>query len=315
MGYSFMHHFLPSVPDCRMAMTGQEFLRISKGQKPSTGAGANDTSLYFLAACAQFKDEDSILQEWLEHYLRQGVQHFYLIDDGSTDSSRQLLKPYVLRGVVTLMVDSRKEHNPPISMVERYNLLFKPFLYSSTWMLHVDLDEFMYGRMHSIAQYLTLVASDVGSITVPWKHFGSSGHVKKPQGGMVQSFLWRDRHPKGTLGKTIYRTAAVRNIDMHWQHLKPGYKTGYPMPGGRMGSQSVVAKSTRDLTGEQLLDQLALHLNHYRVRWRDWYVSVKMKRGIADRDISVYDEEYFRTFDFYEVRDDELARRVAYRTA
>ena len=291
-------------------------MHVSNGQWPSdAAAGTNDTSLYFLAACAQFKDEDSILQEWLEHYVREGVQHFYLIDDGSSDSSRPLLNPYVLRGLVTLMVDRRKDHNPPISMVERYNLLLKPFFYSSIWMLHVDLDEFMYGRSESIAQYLTSVASDIGSITVPWKHFGSSGYVKKPKGGMVQSFLWRDRHPKGTLGKTLYRTAAVRKIDVHWQHLKPGFKTGYPMPGGRMGSQSVVAESTRDLNGEQLLDQLALHLNHYRVRWRDWYVDVKMKRGIADRDVSVYDEEYFRNFDFHEVRDNELARKALYRTA
>ena len=279
-------------------------------------AGSNDTSRYFLAACAQFKDEDSILQEWLEHYLKEGVQHFYLIDDGSTDASHQILDPYILRGLVTLMVDQRKDHSPPISMTERYNLLFKPYFYSTTWMLHVDLDEFMYGRGQSVAQYLKLVASDVGCITVPWKHFGSSGHVKKPKGGMVQSFLWRDRHPKGgTLGKTIYRIAAVRKIDMHWQFLKPGFKTGYPMAEGRMGSQSVVAESTRDLTGEQLLEQLALHLNHYRVRWRDWYVSVKMTRGIADRDVSVYDEEYFRRFNFHEVRDDELARKVAGRTA
>ena len=290
---------------------------MSDGQRSCVAAaGTNDTSRYFLAACAQFKDEDGILEEWLEHYVKEGVQHFYLIDDGSTDTSHQILDPYISRGLVTLMVDRRKEHNPPISMVERYNLLFKPYFYSSTWMLHIDLDEFVYSRGQSIARYLKLVASDVGSITVPWKHFGSSGHVKKPKGSMVQSFLWRDAHPEGgALGKTIYRTEAVRKIDMHWQHLKPGFRTGYPLPRGRMGSQSVVAEGTKDLTGEQLMDRMALHLNHYRVRWREWYVTVKMTRGIADRDDSVYDEEYFKRFDFHEVRDDELARKASDRTA
>ena len=214
------------------------------------------------------------------------------------------------------MVDRRSDHSPPVSMVERYNLLFQPFFYSSTWLLHVDLDEFMYGRKQSISSYLTLVASDVGCITVPWKHFGSSGHVKKPKGGIVQSFLWRDEHPKGgSIGKTVCRSAAVRKIDMHWQWLEPGFRTGFPMPGGRMGPQSAVAETNRLLSGEQLLDQLALHLNHYRVRWREWYVSVKMTRGIADRDVSVYDEEYFKRFDFHEVRDDELAKKAFERVA
>lgn len=82
-----------------------------------------------------------------------------------------------------------------------------------------------------------------------------------------------------------------------------------------MGSQSAFADGTRQLDGEQLLDQHAIHLNYYRVRWKDWYTiaSVKMTRGIADRETSVYNEEYFRRFDLHEVMDNEMARRPALR--
>ena len=209
------------------------------------------------------------------------------------------------------MVDDRKAHSPALSMVERYNLLFKPFFYSSTWMLHVDLDEFMYGRGISIAGYLRTVAPEVGCINVPWKHFGSSGHVDQPRQGIVQSFLWRETFKKGMLGKSIFRTAAVRSIDMHWQMLEPEFRSGYPMAGGRMGSQSALSGDTQHLDGEQLLNQLAIHLNHYRVRWKDWYVRVKMTRGIADRDVSVYDEDYFERFNAHDMLDEELAIRQA----
>ena len=102
------------------------------------GAGPSNSTRFFLTACAQFKDEDTILQEWLLHYIKEGVQHFYLIDDGSTDASHAILSPFISRGLVTLMVDDRKAHSPALSMVERYNLLFQPFFYSSSWMLHVD---------------------------------------------------------------------------------------------------------------------------------------------------------------------------------
>ena len=30
-----------------------------------------------------FKNESMIITEWIEHYLREGIDHFYLIDNGS----------------------------------------------------------------------------------------------------------------------------------------------------------------------------------------------------------------------------------------
>ena len=38
-------------------------------------------------------------------------------------------------------------------------------------------------------------------------------------------------------------------------------------------------------------------------------MSVKMTRGIADRDVSVYDEDYFERFNAHDILDDELAIR------
>jgi hypothetical protein len=32
-----------------------------------------------------FKNESMIIEEWLMHYISEGVEHFYLIDNGSND--------------------------------------------------------------------------------------------------------------------------------------------------------------------------------------------------------------------------------------
>ena len=61
--------------------------------------------MYDLVVCSMFKNESMILQEWIEHYLQMGVQHFYLIDNGSTDSYLDILQPYIDRKLVTLTVD------------------------------------------------------------------------------------------------------------------------------------------------------------------------------------------------------------------
>ena len=58
--------------------------------------------MYKLSIGALFKNESHSIKEWLEHYLYQGVEHFYLVDDDSTDNTREILKPYVEKGIVSL---------------------------------------------------------------------------------------------------------------------------------------------------------------------------------------------------------------------
>ncbi|MEQ8335540.1 glycosyltransferase family 92 protein [Nisaea sp.] len=58
--------------------------------------------MHYLAVCAIFRDEARYLAEWLTHYELQGVEHFYLYDDQSTDHPEKVLAPWVARGMVTL---------------------------------------------------------------------------------------------------------------------------------------------------------------------------------------------------------------------
>ena len=42
--------------------------------------------MYYLSILAIFKNEAMNLKEWIEHYILNGVEHFYLINNGSTDN-------------------------------------------------------------------------------------------------------------------------------------------------------------------------------------------------------------------------------------
>lgn len=106
---------------------------------PCAGTRGGGNTTYSFCLLAQFKNEEAILTEWINHYLREGVEHLFLLDDGSDDASQRLLRPYVTKGLATVLRDVRKDRNPPASMIERYNLLFKPHLHSCTWFAHVDL--------------------------------------------------------------------------------------------------------------------------------------------------------------------------------
>ena len=48
-----------------------------------------------LSVLAIFKNETMNLKIWIEHYLWQGVEHFYLIDNNSDDEPLKILKEYI----------------------------------------------------------------------------------------------------------------------------------------------------------------------------------------------------------------------------
>ena len=45
----------------------------------------------YLSILSTFKNEATILKEWIDYYLQQGFDHFYLIDNGSTDNFLETL--------------------------------------------------------------------------------------------------------------------------------------------------------------------------------------------------------------------------------
>ena len=50
--------------------------------------------MFFLSLYAIFKNESHILKEWILHYLEEGVEHFYLIDNGSTDDYKPIIEQF-----------------------------------------------------------------------------------------------------------------------------------------------------------------------------------------------------------------------------
>ena len=62
---------------------------------------------YYLSIVAIFKNESWILEEWLNHYINEGVEHFFLIDNDSNDDYLSILKPFIDKKQVTLFKESK----------------------------------------------------------------------------------------------------------------------------------------------------------------------------------------------------------------
>jgi Glycosyl transferase family 2 len=71
-------------------------------ENPSYALHAANKNKYYLSIIAIFKNEACVMKEWLDHHIGHGVEHFYLVDDDSSDDILEVLKPYIDKDLVTM---------------------------------------------------------------------------------------------------------------------------------------------------------------------------------------------------------------------
>ena len=76
-----------------------------------------------------FKNEAGIMKEWLDHHIAHGFEHFYFVNDNSTDGVENILQPYHDKGYITMFPAPGK--NQLFRQVGAYNRYKYDFL--TTW--------------------------------------------------------------------------------------------------------------------------------------------------------------------------------------
>jgi len=165
---------------------------------------------FFLTIAAIVRNEGRYLAEWIEFHTLGGIEHFYLYDNGGSDGTADILRPYLLQGRVTLL--HWPEHPGQSSA---YNHAIAIFGRDSDWMALIDVDEFIATPAgSSIARCVDAVGREADQILLPWWHFGSSGHDSRPDGLVIENYIHRtvEAHRQT---KTIVRPDAVRLVGVH----------------------------------------------------------------------------------------------------
>ena len=68
------------------------------------------------------KNEATYIKEWLDFHIKQGVSHFLIYDNESTDNFREVLRPYIGAGQVTYHFIKGKRRQ-----VDAYNMALHDF--------------------------------------------------------------------------------------------------------------------------------------------------------------------------------------------
>ena len=248
--------------------------------------------MYNLSLLAMFKNESWIIKEWIEHYLLEGVEHFYLIDNGSNDNYEEKIKEYKDKNYISLVKDSTRLPSGTQSFL--YKKIFLDKIKRETkWIIVCDVDEYIYARneYNKIIDVLNKLPQNVEKIWLNWKIFGSNGHINQPN-STLSAFTKRTNIFKKNLGhgKCIVR---ARNIE----HF------------GCCGHDIVISGNNITYTAngdnfdhfdfnEENCKKLNLHLNHYMLQSEEYYLKIKCSRGGGESGLNnKYTLDFFKNND------------------
>jgi hypothetical protein len=257
---------------------------------------------------AMFKNEAHIMKEFIEHYLNQGIDKFYMIDNGSDDDYLKELDYYINNNIVSLIID-----NTRYAQSYLYNKHFLNVVKKHDWVILCDLDEFIYARNNfsTIKEYLNTLDESISQVLIPWKMFGSNGFntIEKEQPkSVVKSFTKRinynkddnfqgvikDNNNKYSLNKSIVRSKYLIEFVTHSHKTSSGK---YITSDNRM--DNVYHNSCFSKIDENILSNSNLHLNHYAIQSFSWFMKIKATRGdvVSEGNNNIRDKKYFDDYD------------------
>jgi len=212
---------------------------------------------HYLSICAILKNERPYLREWVEHHLKQGVEHFYLYDNGSEDTPREVVTDYHEQGMITWhqVFGIGKQR-------EAYDHCIGHHKEDTEWCAFIDIDEFLWSvknitvRDDIRAKY---EIDNVSVIAVHWLLFGSCGHTAYDAQPVVQRFTRRaaavNPHVKSIVRMSDAicmandaHTFRVKNtaIDENYNELAKDYALSSPATASVLAINHYVTKSRQE---------------------------------------------------------------------
>jgi hypothetical protein len=210
---------------------------------------------FYLSLLAYMKNEGDYLPEWIEYHLLVGFQYFWLVDNGSTDNSTAVLRPYFLMGIVNVTT-FLEEHGQS----RAYNMML-PFTREQTfWLAIIDIDEFLVPlRTHSVSAVLHDLENEVG-IRVHWVRYGSNGQRERKPGLVIERFRDHTAYddPVNQYTKNIVNPRMTEWIGVHRARYTTGLQTWESKP--------------------QVYD--FFRVNHYFTKsYEEWLIKTKRGKG------------------------------------
>jgi glycosyltransferase involved in cell wall biosynthesis len=270
------------------------------------------TYRYRLVVCAIVKNEMPYLLEWIAYHRIQGVEHFILFDNDSTDGTFETIRSLERVGLATCFRWPNRLRYPGFDdlqigpQVPAYNfgLRFAQSTEFAKWIAFIDLDEFIVPTKGTFSELLYKYDNFAG-LAISWLVFGSSGHRHYAQGLVLERFN-RCSQTSFTANTHVKCCVQANSIERANTHVC------YPNKGQIVRSNYCEINYDKDgLEGIFLGDDVVI--NHYFVKsYEEW--QTKCRRGRATRALGdaqrFRDDRMFHEYDRNEESDSRVTRFV-----
>lgn len=242
----------------------------------------------YLAVCAIAKNEGAYFKEWIEWHLSKGVGRFYVYDNESTDSTRDVLAPYIARGIVVY-------HYWPghRQQLAAYDHCLEHYRFDARWLAFIDLDELIVPVKDATIPAFLQRFEQWPCVEVNWLIYGSNGMKERTPGTMMERFR-RHSLPSHRLNRHVKSIVDPRRV-----YTMIGCHEAARISGHAADShQQPVTANFREREPQQDV----IRINHYAVRSYQEFVE-KQARGRASGTQKTVRDEYFAQYDLNDIED------------
>lgn len=231
---------------------------------------------YDISLCLIFKDEGRFLKEWIDYHLTLGIDHFYLYNNNSTDNFLEVVRPYVDKGVVTLIDWPYLQ-----AQVKCYKHCLETYRNETKWIGYIDADEFVCPKYASTIKEWLLPFEKFPAVMIDWLQFGTGGLIEHDYSkNVIEQYFscWNDFW----MGKSFVNTRYdISNWNTQYFHHHSyvyykviGLKVSMPAV-NQWGFISPMGHSWGG--GRTRVENSSIHINHYYTKAWNVYKE-KMQR-------------------------------------
>jgi hypothetical protein len=143
------------------------------------------------------RDEQDIVRENLDFHLAQGVDLVIVTDNGSEDTTAEILREYESRGVVRLLFETSDDYSQGRWVTRMARLAAEE---GADWVINNDADEFWWPRNGSLRSTFERLGAQVGMVVARRVNF-----VPRPDDGRPfwERMTVRERESLNPLGKPL----------------------------------------------------------------------------------------------------------------
>jgi hypothetical protein len=214
---------------------------------------AESSTKPYLSVFAIYYNEAHYLREWIEFHKLVGFERFYLYNNFSTDHHREVLAPYIADGTVI-----HREWPVEPAQMAGYRDVIERYRDHTFWLGCFDIDEFLFSPTGERVSDILRRFEEFPGVAVNEITFGTSGHITRPPGLAIESFVRRCelQKPRNRIVKSVVQPSQIADLgrDPHYFRYVDGRRA--------------VTENKEPLRGSltQSVSVDLLRINHYMTR-------------------------------------------------